>query len=100
MRRLPTGPLALSSLASGVDLVAGWHALGGVPSGRLAAERRKVMAGRRVATAIGNGPEDGEAHDLQLAPTTAESERIAGLVGPTLVALSASEALNYHRPGP
>ena len=52
------------------------------------------MASRRVATAIGN--RSGEAGGLQMAPTTAESKRIAGLVGPTLIALSASEALNYH----
>jgi hypothetical protein len=52
------------------------------------------MAGRRVATAIGNG--SGEAGGLQVAPTTAQSKRIAGLVGPTLIALSASEALNYR----
>jgi hypothetical protein len=38
----------------------------------------------------------GGAGDLQVAPTTVESERIAGLVGPTLMVLSASEALNYH----
>jgi predicted phage tail protein len=50
------------------------------------------MVGTRVTAAIGNG----EARDLQVAPTTAESKRIAGLVGPTLVALSASEALNYR----
>ena len=37
----------------------------------------------------------GKARDLQVTPTTAESKRIAGLVGPTLMALSASEALNY-----
>jgi hypothetical protein len=54
------------------------------------------MASRSVATAIGNGPDKGEAHDLQVAPTMAESRRIAGLVGPTLMALSASEALNYR----
>jgi hypothetical protein len=56
------------------------------------------MASRSVATAIGNGPEErkGEAHDLQVALTTVESRRIAGLVGPTLMALSASEALNYR----
>jgi hypothetical protein len=54
------------------------------------------MVSRSVATAIGNGPEAGEAHDLQVAPTMAESRRIAGLVGPTLMALSASEALNYR----
>jgi hypothetical protein len=52
------------------------------------------MAGRRVAAAIGNG--SGEAGGPPVAPTTAESKRIAGLVGPTLIALSASEALNYH----
>ncbi len=52
------------------------------------------MAGRRVAAAIGNG--SGEAGGLQVAPTTAESKRIAGLVGPTLIASSASEALNYR----
>jgi hypothetical protein len=52
------------------------------------------MAGRRVATAIGNG--SGEAGGLQMAPKTVESKRIAGLVGPTLIALSASEALNYR----
>ena len=52
------------------------------------------MAGRRGAAAIGNG--SGEAGGLQVAPTTAESKRIAGLVGPTLIALSASEALNYR----
>jgi hypothetical protein len=52
------------------------------------------MAGRRVAAAIGNG--SGEAGGLPVAPTTAESKRIAGLVGPTLIALSASEALNYR----
>jgi hypothetical protein len=40
---------------------------------------------------MGNGPEEGEAHDLQVAPTMAESRRIAGLVGPTLMALSASK---------
>src|SRR5512132_4496012 len=50
------------------------------------------MVGTRVTAAIGNG----EGRDLQVAPTTAESKRIAGLVGPTLVALSASEALNYR----
>jgi hypothetical protein len=54
------------------------------------------MAGRRVATAIGNGSGQGTAGDLRAAPTTAESKRIAGLVGPTLMALSASEALNYR----
>jgi hypothetical protein len=54
------------------------------------------MAGRRVATVIGNGSAEGKAGDLQVAPTTAESKRIAGLVGPTLMALSASEALNYR----
>jgi hypothetical protein len=54
------------------------------------------MASTSVATAIGNGSGEGKAGDLQLAPTTAESKRIAGLVGPTLMALSASEALNYH----
>jgi hypothetical protein len=52
------------------------------------------MASRSVATAIAKGP--GEARDLQVSPTTAESKRIAGLVGPTLMALSASEALNYR----
>ena len=52
------------------------------------------MAGRRVAAAIGNGR--GEAGGLPVASTTAESQRIAGLVGPTLIALSASEALNYR----
>jgi hypothetical protein len=36
------------------------------------------------------------AGDLELAPATSESKRIAGLVGPTLIALSASEALNYR----
>jgi hypothetical protein len=69
---------------------------GGVPSGLLAAGRRNVMASRSVATAIANGPEEGEASALQVAATTAESRRIAGLVGPTLMALSASEALNYR----
>jgi hypothetical protein len=54
------------------------------------------MASRSVATAIGNGPEQGEAHDPQVAPSMAVSRRIAGLVGPTLMALSASEALNYR----
>jgi hypothetical protein len=54
------------------------------------------MASRSVATAIGNGSGEGKAGDLQVAPTTAESKRIAGLVGPTLMALSASEALNYR----
>ena len=54
------------------------------------------MASRSVATAIGNGPEQGEAHDPQVAPSMAVSRRIAGLVGPTLLALSASEALNYR----
>src|SRR5215204_3434811 len=50
------------------------------------------MASRRVATAIGN--RSGEAGGPPVAPTTAESKRIVGLVGPTLIALSASEALN------
>lgn len=54
------------------------------------------MATRSVATAIRSRSGEGEAGDLQVAPTTANSERIAGLVGPTLMALSASEALNYH----
>jgi hypothetical protein len=56
------------------------------------------MASRSVATAIGNRPEEGkgEAHELQVAPTMAESRRIAGLVGPTLMTLSASQALNYR----
>jgi hypothetical protein len=54
------------------------------------------MASTSVATAIRNGSGEGKARDLQLAPTTAQSEHIAGLVGPTLMALSASEALNYH----
>ena len=54
------------------------------------------MASSSVATAMGSGPEQGEGRDLQVAPTTAESRRIAGLVGPTLLALSASEALNYR----
>jgi hypothetical protein len=54
------------------------------------------MASISVATAIGSRSREGEARDLQLAPTTADSRRIAGLVGPTLMALSASEALNYH----
>ena len=54
------------------------------------------MASRRVAAAIGGGSGEGKAGDLQVALTTAESKRIAGLVGPTLMALSASEALNYH----
>ena len=52
------------------------------------------MASRRVATAIGN--RSGEAGGPPVAPTTAESKRIAGLVGPTLIALSASEALNHR----
>jgi hypothetical protein len=54
------------------------------------------MAGRRVAAVIGNGSGQGKAGDLRAAPTTAQSEDIAGLVGPTLMALSASEALNYR----
>ena len=54
------------------------------------------MASRSVATTIGNGPGKGEAREARVAPTTAESKRIAGLVGPTLIALSASEALNYR----
>jgi hypothetical protein len=37
-----------------------------------------------------------EADDLEVAPTAVESKRIAGLVGPTLIAPSASEALNYR----
>jgi hypothetical protein len=44
--------------------------------------------------AIVQGP--GAVGDLEMAPTPAESKRIAGLVGPTLIALSASEALNYR----
>jgi hypothetical protein len=47
-----------------------------------------------VGEATGNGSQ--EAGDLEVAPTTAEFERIAGLVGPALIALSASEALNYR----
>jgi predicted phage tail protein len=43
---------------------------------------------------IVQGP--GAVGDLEMAPTTADSKRIAGLVGPTLMALSASEALNYR----
>jgi hypothetical protein len=43
---------------------------------------------------IVQGP--GAVGDLEMAPTTAKSKRIAGLVGPTLIALSASEALNYR----
>jgi hypothetical protein len=37
-----------------------------------------------------------EADDLEVAPTAVKSKRIAGLVGPTLIAPSASEALNYR----
>ena len=37
-----------------------------------------------------------EADDLEVALRAAQSKRIAGLVGPTLIALSASEALNYR----
>jgi hypothetical protein len=54
------------------------------------------MASTSVASTIWNGSGEGKARDLQLAPTAAQSEHIAGLVGPTLMALSASEALNYH----
>jgi hypothetical protein len=43
---------------------------------------------------IVQGP--GAVGDLKMAPTTAESKRIAGVVGPTLIALSTSEALNYR----
>jgi hypothetical protein len=37
-----------------------------------------------------------EADDPRGSTTAAESKRIAGLVGPTLIALSASEAVNYR----
>jgi hypothetical protein len=46
--------------------------------------------------ATGSLQEPYEADDLEVAPTAAQSKRIAGLVGPTLVALSASEAVNYR----